>query len=116
MRGTNMREKRRHKRLGLKLPVILRYGGRLIPATMLNLSCGGAYIRAEQTDFSTDTPVELIFDLDNQTYDLSIRGNVIHSAEDTTSQQPGCCAGIRFAGAISDSHKAIEEYLRKNLN
>jgi len=115
MRDNSMNEKRRHKRLELALPVILRYGGRLIPATMLNLSCGGACIRAEQVDFSTNAPVELIFDLDNQTYDLSMRGSVVHSAEDTTSQ-PGCYAGVQFAGAISESHKAIEEYLNKNLN
>ena len=115
MRDKDMREKRRHKRLDLALPVILRYGGRLIPATMLNLSCGGARIRAEQTDFSTDTPVELIFDLDNQTYDISMRGNVVHSTEDPTAQA-GRIAGIQFAGVISDSHKAVDDYLKKNLN
>jgi len=110
-----MREKRKHKRLDLALPVILRYGGRLIPATMLNLSCGGTRIRAEQADFSANAPVELIFDLDNQVYDLSMRGNIVHSTEDPTTQ-PGCYAGVQFASTISDSHQAIEEYLRKNLN
>ena len=115
MRDKDMREKRRHKRLDLALPVILRCGGRLIPATMLNLSCGGARIRAEETDFSENAPVELIFDLNNQTYDISMRGNIVHSAEDPTAQT-GCIAGVQFAGVISDSHKAVEDYLKKNLN
>jgi hypothetical protein len=113
MRDANMMEKRKHKRLDVTLPVILRYGGRLIPATMLNLSCGGTRIRAEQTGFSENAPVELIFDLDNQTYDLSMRGNISHSAKDPTSQT-SCFAGIQFASTVSDSHKALEEYLTKH--
>ena len=115
MRATKMNEQRRHKRLDVTLPVILRYQGRLVPATMLNLSCGGARIRAEQADFSTDAPVELIFDLDNQTYDVSMRGNIVHTTKDPTAQD-GSIAGVQFAGIISDGHKTIEDYLRKNLN
>ena len=110
-----MNERRRHKRLDVTLPIILRYQGRLIPATMLNLSCGGARIRAEQADLSTDTPVEIIFDLDNQVYDVSMRGSIVHATTDPTAQT-GCIAGVRFAALVSEGHKAVEEYLRKNLN
>lgn len=115
MRAITMNEQRRHKRLDVTLPIILRYQGRLVPATMLNLSCGGARIRAEEGELVANTPVEITFDLDNQIYDVSMRGNIIHTTKDPTARD-GYIAGVQFAGIVSDSQKAIEEYLKKHLN
>jgi len=110
-----MLEKRRYQRLDVSLPVTLRYRGRLIPATMLNLSCGGACIRTTQSDLDIDSSIEIIFDLNSEAKDVSMRGAVVHSS--IPGQEPeDSTAGIRFSNLFSDGHKAIQEYLRKNLN
>jgi hypothetical protein len=106
--GMNMLEKRRYQRLAVKLPVTLRYRGRLIPATMLNLSCGGACIQTSEANLDFETPVEIVFDLDEKQRDISMRGNIVHQGEEK--------AGVRFSNLFSDGHKAVQEYLRKNLN
>ena len=107
-----MDEKRRHKRLNIALPVILRSGGRIIPATALNLSCGGMYIRADEPGVASEKPVEVIFDLTEDDKDVAMRGNVtrIEDAKGHTG------LGIQFTNLFSLSHKAIERYLRNNLN
>lgn len=110
-----MLEKRRYQRLPVKLPVTLRYRGRLIPATMLNLSCGGACIRTENVDLSVDSQVEIVFDLESQKTDISMRGNVVHSVAES-AETKGRTSGIRFSNLFSDGHKAVQEFLRKNLN
>jgi hypothetical protein len=110
-----MIEKRRYQRLAVKLPVTLRYRGRLIPATMLNLSCGGACIRTDNVDFDDDSPVEIVFDLENDKSDISMRGNVVHQRPETAGKKERT-AGVRFSNLFSDGHKAVQEYLRKNLN
>lgn len=107
-----MLEKRRYRRLDVSLPVTLRHNGRLLPATMLNVSCGGMYLKAEATDFSSDTPIEVIFDLGGEKRDLSMRGRITRveaGGEDAN-------VGVQFTNLFSLSHKAIQEYLRKNLN
>ncbi len=111
----SMFEKRRYQRLAVTLPVTLRYQGRLIPATMLNLSCGGACIRTDAVDLDAESSVELIFDINDQHSDVSMRGNVVHRAKDE-KRTDGCIAGVRFSNLFSDGHKTVQEYLRKNLN
>jgi hypothetical protein len=112
---TKMLEKRRYQRLDVRLPVILRYQGRLVPATILNLSCGGACIHTENQDLDMDSSVELIFDLDAGQRDVSMRGSVVRR-EKFPLETDGCTAGIRFSNLFSDGHKAVQDYLRKNLN
>ena len=111
----SMFEKRRYQRLADTLPVTLRYRGRLIPATMLNLSCGGACIRTDAANLDADSPVELIFDINDQHSDVSMRGSIVRSDKDP-KQKDGCTAGVRFSNLFSDGHKTVQEYLRKNLN
>ncbi|HPQ80627.1 MAG TPA: PilZ domain-containing protein [bacterium] len=107
-----MLEKRRHRRVEIDLPVILRHGGRLLPATMLNLSCGGMLLRAEGKDISSEGPVEVIFDLGEYGKDLSMRGRITRM----TPASEEADMGVQFTNLFSVSHKAIQEYLRKNLN
>lgn len=110
-----MFEKRRYQRLSVRLPVTLRYQGRLIPATILNLSCGGACIITENLDLDVNSNVEIIFDLEAGKHDVSMRGKVVHS-EKETQEAEGSASGIRFSNLFSDGHKTVQEYLRKNLN
>ncbi|MFH0799811.1 MAG: PilZ domain-containing protein [Pseudomonadota bacterium] len=107
-----MSEKRRHQRLDVNLPVTLRHDGRLIPATALNISCGGMFIRANDPGLKANASVEIIFDLGARQKDLSMRGRITHvvTSADATD------AGVQFTNLFSVSHKAIEEYLGQNLN
>lgn len=107
-----MLEKRRHRRVAVNVPVILRHGGRLLPATMMNLSCGGMLLRTEGSDISAEGPVEVIFDLGEYGKDISMRGRITRL--DTASEEADM--GVQFTNLFSISHKAIQEYLRKNLN
>ena len=108
-----MQEKRRYERLAVDLPVILRHGGRLIPATALNLSCGGMYLHADHHDIRPDLPVEVIFDLGDDQRDISMRGQILRV--DREGQEPAGL-GIRFTNLFSLSHKAVEHYVHQNLN
>ena len=111
-----MLEKRRYQRLPVKLPVTLRYMGRLIPATMLNLSCGGACIKTDGLDLGVESNVEIIFDLNPDSHDVSMRGKIVHSGKSPEEDLDSNTTGIRFSNLFSDGHKAVQEYLRKNLN
>ena len=107
-----MTEKRLYRRIDLELPVVLRHGGRLLPATMLNLSCGGMRLRSDVKDIEKGGPVEVIFDLGEHGKDLSLRGRVtrVEGSEDSSD------VGVEFTNLFSLSHRAIQEYLRTNFN
>ena len=107
-----MLEKRRTRRLDVNLPVILRHRGRLLPATALNMSCGGMCIRAEGSELASEEPVEIIFDLEEGQKDLSVRGRITRVETETDAAS----IGVQFTNLFSVSHKAIAEYLKKNLN
>lgn len=108
-----MNDKRLYPRIELELPVTLRHNGRLLPATMLNLSCGGMCIRTEGYHLTNSTPVEVVFDLDEKTRDVSVRAQIMHIFDENAGESK---AGLQFINIFSTSHKAIQEYLRKNLN
>lgn len=106
-----MKEKRRFPRMAVSLPVVLRHRGRLIPATTLNISCGGMYIDVSHPDISESAPVEVIFDLEEKR-DLSLLGKItrVESAAQTSG------LGVQFTDVFSLSHKAVQNYLRTNLH
>ena len=106
-----MDERRRSPRLNLALPVILRHRGRLIPATLINLSCGGMYLRSDGSDIASEEQVEIIFDLDQERRDLSLRGNIVRVEE---GEKPGL--GVQFSNVFSASHKALQHFLNRSLN
>ncbi len=106
-----MKERRRYPRLDIDLPVILRHDGRFIPATILNLSCGGMCIRTDGADLVADKPAEIIFDLGEDNRDLSLRGEIVRRDADDSSS-----AGIQFTNLFSEGYTAVQEYLRTHLN
>lgn len=107
-----MLEKRRHARLNVDLPIILRHGGRILPATALNISCGGMCIRASDSALSNDQPVEIIFDLEETQKDISLCARITRVDSSANSTD----FGVEFTNVFSAGHKAILEYLGKNLN
>lgn len=106
-----MQEKRRYPRLSLALPVTMRHQGRLIPATLLNISCGGVCLNAAGADVSSAAPVELIFDLDEHHRDVALRGRITR-----VEHGESCTVGIQFSNLFSESYRAVEAFLRTHLN
>ncbi len=105
------KEQRRFPRLPVDLPVILRHRGRLIPATALNISCGGLYLDTGTADVSIDAPVEIIFDLEGNR-DLSLRGQITR-VEGTTDRSG---LGVQFTNVFSMSHKAVQDYCNARVH
>jgi len=105
-----MQERRRFKRLDINLPVTLRYQGRLIPATALNISCGGMCVATDtsELDVSDSGNVEVVIDLSSAELDVSVRGKVVRAA---AGKGP---LGIQFTNLFSVGNKAIERFITKN--
>jgi PilZ domain len=108
----HMDERRHYPRLAIDLPVILRHGGRIIPATALNMSCGGMYLHVEPSEIATKAPIEVIFDLSMDERDVAMCGKVTRVDADPS----GVGFGVQFTNLFSVSHKALQRYLQKNLN
>ncbi len=106
-----MQERRQHKRLGLNLPVTLRYRGSLIPATALNISCGGMCLTTDSPEVAGSGDVEVIFDLSATELDVSVRGQIVHLDPGANKK-----IGVQFTNLYSLGHKAIERYIQKNRN
>lgn len=104
-------EKRRHPRVALDLPVTVRHKGKLIPATAVNVSCGGMYLVTEGETLSENSSVEITFDLNEETRDVSLCG-VISRVEKTDRPR----IGVQFGSFFSAGHRALREFLRKHLN
>lgn len=107
-----MPEKRRHSRLNVELPIVLRHGGRILPATALNISCSGMCIRSFDGAVANNDPVEVIFDLNSKQRDLALCARIMRVNAAANSSD----IGVEFTNVFSESHKAILEYLGKNLN
>ena len=108
-----MRDKRRFKRVDVELPVTLRCGGRLIPATALNISCGGVYLTTEGADIGIKEKdsVEIVIDLSKEDHDVSLRGEVIR-----IESGEGGKVGVRFTNLYTVGHQTLESYININLN
>lgn len=104
-------EKRRHHRISTNLPVTIRHKGKLFPATALNLSCGGMYLETEGRGLSENSTVEVTFDLDCETRDVSLCGTITRM-----ENAPPTRIGVQFGNLFSTSHKALREFMRKQLN
>jgi len=103
-------EKRRHKRLQLQIPVTIRCNGRFIPATLVDVSCGGMGIKTGSTDIAKSDLIEVAFDLDDKRRDLSLRGSVARVAD-----SEGHHIGIQFGNFFSESHKTLRQFLHQRL-
>ena len=111
--GGGVKERRRFKRLNVKLPVTLRYQGRLIPATALNISCGGIclFVKESKVTSSHNKKVEVVMDLSQKERDVSIRGEVIRMETGNQSK-----ISIKFTNLYTVGHQTLENYINRNLN
>lgn len=106
-----MQERRRFKRLDVNLPVTLRCRGNLIPATVLNISCGGMCLFTDNPEVTDENNVEVIVDLSAAELDISVRGKIVRT---TSGMQKK--VGIRFTNLYSVGHKVLEKYIRRHGN
>ncbi len=108
-----MKDKRRFKRLNVELPVTLRCGGRLIPATTLNISCGGAFVSldSENVPAANNPKIEVIIDLSKEERDVSLRGEVTR-----VEGEKGSRVGIKFTNLYTVGHQTLEKFINRNLN
>ena len=104
-------DRRRFPRLDVTLPVTMRYNGRLIPATALNVSCGGMCLSVDRHDIMAEGKVEVIFDLPSNDRDITLRGTVVR-VESGALQQ----VGIQFTNLYSLSHETLEKYINHHQN
>lgn len=108
-----MREKRRFKRLNVELPVTLRHSGHLIPATTLNISCGGVCldVESEELDLAGRKKVEVIIDLSAEERDVSLRGEITRIEDGEKSR-----IGIKFTNLYTVGHQTLEEFINRSHN
>ena len=107
----NFIERRQHKRLQLKQAVFLRYQGRFIPATMLDLSCGGMRLSAKGHEFQASETIEVIFDLNRSNRNLGLCGKTTRKKSNNEED-----VGISFTNFFSTSHKNVKNYIQENLS
>lgn len=106
-----MQDKRKYPRLDVNLPVTLRYKGSLIPATVLNISCGGICLSTDSSEVEEDGSAEVILDLSASERDISVRGEVVRTTEGRQKK-----IGIQFTNLFSVGHQAIEKFIKKYTN
>lgn len=107
MAALTVKERRTSLRIDVRLPVTLRYCGRLIPATALNISCGGMLLATTPGDVTTNAPVEVILDLSDAERDLTVRGEVIRISSPDTPQ-----IGVQFTNFYALGYQTIERFVR----
>ena len=102
-----MEERRRHPRLNMNIPLILRSKGKIIPATMTDLSSSGMGIIADFAPIP-NSAVEMIFDISSDTKDVSITGKVTRTEGSNPAK-----LGIEFTSPFSPGQQTIKEFLSK---
>lgn len=106
----DMSDKRRHQRFGTEIPAVVRHLGRLIPASIKNVSTGGMFVVTESNDVSSTSPLELIFDLGNSNGELSVMGRIRH-LERTDDE---AYLGVQFTTPFADGMKGILSFCSSN--
>jgi len=101
-----MIDRRRHPRFDVEILATARNGGRLFPATMSNLSVGGAYIKISQEHIDNTSPIEIIFNLNDKDKDLSLMCGIRRVENEGI--------GVQFLNPFSEQHKLVRKYLAKN--
>jgi c-di-GMP-binding flagellar brake protein YcgR len=106
----SLAERRTQPRLDVDLPVTLRYDGRLIPATALNVSSGGMCLSVPEREFRDDGEMEIILDLSSVERDITVRGKVVRY-EDNVSKR----IGLQFTNLYTVGHRSIENFLKTHF-
>lgn len=106
-----MLERRKFQRIDVKLPVVLRCNGKLVPATALNISCGGMCLKVATHGITADTCTEVIFDLSEDVTDISVRGRIVRIEGGRKRQ-----VGIEFNNLYSMGYNLLEKYIHKHTN
>lgn len=112
-RYEKVQEKRQFKRTYVNLPVTLRYNGRLIPATTLNVSSGGVCLSLEEDEifYSNRNRVEVIIDIDKEDRDVSFRGELTRIEAGVHPK-----VGIKFNNGPAAGSKNLSNIVDKKIH
>lgn len=101
-------DRRTYPRSPVNLPVVVRYGGALLPAVTHNLSCGGMSLSVTGAAVQSATHLELIFDLPEAERDVSLRAAIVRAKPNSASAE----FGVQFINMFSDDHDALVRFLQ----
>jgi PilZ domain-containing protein len=101
-------ELRGHRRISLQVPIECHAGQRTVMGTAVNISRGGALVRADQT-FSWDEAVNCSFALPGSTEILQLKGRIAHVV-------PGAFMGLEFVELPSSALERIDQYISAALS
>ena len=96
-------EKRRDKRVPLRVPIECRSGEVTFQGRAENVSVSGLLIRTE-TPFSEDEEITVSFVLPDSSRTIQYRARVAHIV-------PGVFMGVEFVGLAEDSLERITQYV-----
>ncbi len=105
--GTLSESQQRYYRAHLELPIRLRYANEQFEATLLNLSMGGAGLRAEKP-LNTGSPVSLIFALPGFKSELELAARVTWNNKDGHH-------GVQFGDLPASLRTTLQRWLREEM-
>ena len=105
------KDRRKHPRLEMDLPVTLRYKGRFIPATAKNISVGGMALSTDDPSVTEDGPVEVVADRSYELKDVALCGTILR-----VSGGPEKIIAVQFSKPHSLSHQTLERFIQSRLS
>ena len=101
-------ERRKFHRHKVNFPITLRFDGRLLEASPVDVSQGGICLQTDYASTSINGSVEVIIDLNEQWKDIGLMGRVVH-----TETEAGQTIGVQFAKSEKENQKILENYLKR---
>lgn len=101
-----VKEKRKHPRFEMEVPVTLRNKGKLIPAASLNLSAGGICVLTDFNEVIQEGETEVVVDLPPKFHDVSLRGNILRYEKGI-----GQKVAIQFTKSSQAGRKTLQKFL-----
>lgn len=103
-----MKEKRKHPRFEMEVPVTLRADGRFIPASTINVSRGGICLLTDYSEAIKKGAAEVIIDLSSKERDVALRGRILRFEKGI-----GQKVAIQFTNLASKGRQSLEQFLHQ---
>lgn len=104
------KERRKHKRVEMEMPVTLRTQGRLLPASTVNLSLGGACLLADYNEKISEGDAEIVFDFEKKSKEVALTGKVLRFEKGI-----GQKVVVQFTRPFSKGHQTLTKFLLEYL-
>lgn len=100
------KERRKHKRVEMEMPVTLRTQGRLLPASTVNVSLGGVCLLTDYNEKISEGLTEVLFDLPKKLKDVSLTGKILRFEKGI-----GQKVAVQFTRPFSKGHQTLTKFL-----